>query len=555
MSFPTASAFLVGGAMTSLVYFLTPVIWDHADSAIPPTLTRETLLFGILACTGFLLAFLRGIQAIRLQNKLLLRKDEELVIHNQAISEHAIVDYSDPTGTIFDINENFAQVFGYSREEIIGKSTAVLYPEEKSALFEEILGHLAAGKTWAGEQTLVTKSGESRSMQCSIVPLNDSRGNHIRSVAIRTDVTASRRAEAYQQQTTLLDELSDEVFIICSVTFTLIYANAKARHHLAGINGWGEDEWKNKSVEEAFHNFDRTEFRDRVASLHDRTRTSLVYETDHMGEPVEVNVQIINEPFDKPAYVAVVRDISERKEVEAAKRAFVSTVSHELRTPLTAIKGALGLARAGVTGQLPERAQPVIDIAYRNSERLLLVVNDMLDLEKIEAGKMDFVCRTMDLAGFLKESMEINGGYGDEFGVSFEGEGLDDGPRQVIANADRLMQVVSNLLSNACKYSSPGSAVKIALSDAGIDWRISVTDTGPGISEDQRDQVFEKFSQVRPTDGKPRVGTGLGLSIVKAIVERHDGRIDFESDVGYGTTFFVDLPKAEIGSERKVAAE
>ncbi len=541
--------------MTSLVYFLTPLIWERADSAIPPALTRETMLFGILACTGFLLAFLRGIQAIRLQNKLLLRKDEELVIHNQAISEHAIVDYCDPTGTIFDINENFAQVFGYSREEIIGKSTSVLYPEEKSALFEEILAHLASGKTWAGEQTLVTKSGESRSMQCSIVPLNDSRGNHIRSIAIRTDVTASRRAEAYQQQTTLLDELSDEVFIICSVTFTLIYANAKARHHLAEVNGWSQDEWKNKSVEEAFTHFDRTKFRERVASLHDRTKTSLVYETDHMEQPAEVNVQIINEPFDKPAYVAVVRDISERKEVEAAKRAFVSTVSHELRTPLTAIKGALGLARAGVTGQLPERAQPVIDIAYRNSERLLLVVNDMLDLEKIEAGKMDFVCRTMDLAGFLKEAMEINGGYGDEFGVSFEGEGLNDGPREVIANADRLMQVVSNLLSNACKYSSPGSAVKIALSDAGIDWRISVTDTGPGISEDQRDQVFEKFSQVRPTDGKPRVGTGLGLSIVKAIVERHDGRIDFESDVGCGTTFFVDLPKAEIGSERKVAAE
>lgn len=240
-------------------------------------------------------------------------------------------------------------------------------------------------------------------------------------------------------------------------------------------------------------------------------------------------------------FVGTVTDISERKSAEQAKNEFISTVSHELRTPLTSIKGSLGLVRSGVIGELPDKLISMVDIAYNNSDRLVRLINDILDVEKIAAGKMEFRMEPLNLAGLLEQALVANKAYGEEHNVTF---GLDSTVPEAMVNGDqdRLMQVLTNLISNASKYSPAGGEIEISLERRAENYRISVTDHGAGIPPEFQSKVFERFSQADSSDTRLRGGTGLGLNITKAIVEQHGGTIGFVSEVGVGTTFFVDLP-------------
>ena len=240
--------------------------------------------------------------------------------------------------------------------------------------------------------------------------------------------------------------------------------------------------------------------------------------------------------------LGVVHDITERTLLDKSKSEFISTVSHELRTPLTSIKGSLGLIKSGAIGDLPDKIQSMLDIAYNNSERLVLLINDILDIEKIEAGKMNFIIKPMSIALLIKEVLKANKGYGDEHGITFVCPNCDE---DILVNGDsnRLMQVLSNLMSNAAKFSPDGGKVELSVIREGGSIRINVKDYGPGIPEAFRESIFKKFTQADASDTRQKGGTGLGLSITKAIVEQHDGTIGFETEVGKGTTFFIDLPK------------
>jgi PAS domain S-box-containing protein len=237
-----------------------------------------------------------------------------------------------------------------------------------------------------------------------------------------------------------------------------------------------------------------------------------------------------------------ITDVTERKEIERAKSEFVSTVSHELRTPLTSIKGSLGLIKSGVIGDLPGKLQSMLDIAYNNSDRLVLLINDILDMEKIEAGKMDFHMKPVEMQSLVDEAIEANRGYGDEHGVSFVRSGKSE-QMLAMADKDRLMQVLANLMSNAAKFSPEGEKVVLSISRQAGDIRIEVEDKGPGIPEEFRTKIFEKFSQADSSDTRKIGGTGLGLSITRAIVEKHNGTLDFETETGKGSTFFISLPE------------
>jgi PAS domain S-box-containing protein len=235
-------------------------------------------------------------------------------------------------------------------------------------------------------------------------------------------------------------------------------------------------------------------------------------------------------------------DITERKKVERLKNEFVSTVSHELRTPLTAIRGALSLLGGSAVGELTERAKIMIDIAYKNSDRLMRLINDILDIEKIEADRTDFRLRPIALALLLEQAIEANRPYGEQLGVTFR---LEPTPLDMIVNVDpdRLIQVLTNLCSNAAKFSPAGTVVDISAARIGTSIRIAVADQGFGIPEAFRDRVFQKFAQADSSDTRKKGGTGLGLSISKALVEKLGGLISFETQVDTGTTFYVELPE------------
>jgi len=240
------------------------------------------------------------------------------------------------------------------------------------------------------------------------------------------------------------------------------------------------------------------------------------------------------------------RDVTERKAIERMKNEFVSTVSHELRTPLTSIVGSLGLIAGGVVGEIPQRAQALVAIAHKNSERLIRLVNDMLDIEKIESGKMAFKFEALELVPLVERSLLDNQPFADEFGVRLELQShLVPTSMKIDGDSDRLLQVFTNLLSNAVKFSPHGGTVTVAITcpdDQSDRVRIAVTDQGPGIPEEFRSRLFEKFAQADSTGARKKGGTGLGLSITRAIVEMHQGTIEYSSAAENGTTFIVELP-------------
>lgn len=240
--------------------------------------------------------------------------------------------------------------------------------------------------------------------------------------------------------------------------------------------------------------------------------------------------------------VAVVRDITDRRRVEELKKEFVSTVSHELRTPLTSIAGSLGLLAGGAAGSLSERASRLIGIAHSNSLRLVRLINDILDVEKLESGQINLDLQPLDLRDVAVRSIDTVRGYAHELGVSLE---LAEGPSApVLGDADRLVQVVVNLLSNAAKFSPSRGTVKVVVLPEARIVRLSVRDDGPGVPETFRARIFTRFAQADGSDTRQKGGTGLGLAIAKEIAERHGGRLWFESAPGDGATFHLDLPMA-----------
>ena len=257
--------------------------------------------------------------------------------------------------------------------------------------------------------------------------------------------------------------------------------------------------------------------------------------------PIELTISQVK-LSNRCIYTGIIRDVTERMKLDQMKREFVSVVSHELRTPLTSIRGSLSLLNTAAVGELPPRARSMISIGLQNSERLLRLINDILDIEKIEFGKMEFTFEPIRVRALIQAAEEEHRAYLDQFKISLQ---IDENARHnVVVQGDhgRLMQVLANLISNAVKYSPDNGTVTIGTDIRKDTIRIWVKDQGPGIPESFRDRIFQKFSQADSSDTRQKDGTGLGLSIAKAIVECHGGTINFETAEGKGTTFYFDLP-------------
>lgn len=240
-------------------------------------------------------------------------------------------------------------------------------------------------------------------------------------------------------------------------------------------------------------------------------------------------------------FVGVVRDLSEQKRLEKMKNEFVSTVSHELRTPLTAIQGSLALIKSGVMGELNEKVEPLIQMALNNSERLILLINDILDLEKIQSGKMEFDFEEYDVVSLIDESIKMNQGYADKYNVQLSfASNIEEA--KIYVDKNRFHQIMSNLLSNAIKFSPENGVVEVVVSQNEDNVKVEVADKGSGIDDKFKKVIFQKFAQADASNTKQKGGTGLGLNITKAMVENMGGDIGFESEIGKGTTFYLTFP-------------
>ena len=235
-------------------------------------------------------------------------------------------------------------------------------------------------------------------------------------------------------------------------------------------------------------------------------------------------------------------DITELKRINRMKTEFISTVSHELRTPLTSIRGSLGLVLGGVAGELPDTVKTLVDIANKNCERLIRLINDILDSEKIESGKMRLELKVVNMAQLVQQAMAANEGFADHHGVKLVLQ-APNASLQSSVDSDRLVQVVTNLLSNAVKFSPPEGTVTVKVLRVAQGVRVEVVDCGPGIPEDFRDRIFQKFSQADASDSRQKGGTGLGLNISQALVHKMGGQIGFASRTGAGSTFFFEFPE------------
>ncbi len=242
------------------------------------------------------------------------------------------------------------------------------------------------------------------------------------------------------------------------------------------------------------------------------------------------------------SYCAILRDITYRKQMDIMKDEFVSTVNHELRTPLTSIYGSLRILRHKAAPSLDQKSGRLLQVAENNCERLTHLVNDILDLEKIASGKLDYRMEAVALCPLVADVVDRYGSIADQRGVRFETD-LGAPDAHVLLDSARFNQALVNLLSNAAKFSSPGDAVRISVAAAGPGAvRVSVADNGPGIPESFRDKVFERFAQADSSSTRAAEGTGLGLNITKTLIEAFGGQVSFDTVLGAGTQFHFDLP-------------
>ena len=240
-------------------------------------------------------------------------------------------------------------------------------------------------------------------------------------------------------------------------------------------------------------------------------------------------------------YTLVVRDLTERRQMARMKDEFLATVSHELRTPLTSVLGALGLLASGAAGVLPKAAVPLAEVAKRNGERLSRLIDDILDLTKLEGNQLLLQLRPVYLEPLLREALATNQGYAQRVGVHLSLE-VPEGSPQVRLDTDRFLQVMANLLSNAIKHSPTDDTVSVVLTWTDTVVRVRVLDRGPGIDPKFRARMFEKFSQADGSDQRAKGGTGLGLYISRLLVERMGGKVLVDSVAGEGATFIIELP-------------
>lgn len=366
------------------------------------------------------------------------------------------------------------------------------------------------------------------------------------SLVIIAHLLGRRRAER-----ALADTLARHRAILASAMDAIVTIGASGRIETSNpattrMFGWTQDELNARPVADLFAVGEDMEpvgalrLLEANAAAGGRAAEFTGRRKDGSSFPIDVAVGQMR-ASDGNRLVAILHDVTERKRADIAKNEFVSTVSHELRTPLTSISGSLGLLDGGAAGPLPETAKRLVTIAHQNTRRLVRLINDILDIEKMQSSSVTFARAPVSMADVAREAVEQNMGFASQHDVRLELTTCDL-DTTVVGDHDRLIQVLTNLISNAVKFSAPKGVVELNVDRQDDMVRLSVQDHGMGIPPSFRASMFTRFAQADNSDTRQRGGTGLGLAIVKEIVDHHNGRVSFETEEGVGTTFHVDLP-------------
>lgn len=321
----------------------------------------------------------------------------------------------------------------------------------------------------------------------------------------------------------------------------------KVNKALCQLLGYTEDDLLANDIASITHPDDREEDAHQLTDIWLEKEGVRQYEKRFMhfrGHVITVlqSVSLVRHPDGKPNYLVLqMADLTEARKMDRMKSEFVSTVSHELRTPLTSIRGSLGLVTQPFAAQLTDAGQELVEIAAENCERLIALINDILDIDKIASGEMRLDMKAHDVTVLIDQTIKANLGYADKFGITIE-RGDVPSNRYINVDQDRFVQILSNLISNGIKFSGESTHVNLSAreTEAGT-VRISVTDHGTGIPEEFRYRIFGKFAQADSSTARSKNGTGLGLHISRQLVERMNGTIGFDSEIGVGSTFWIEF--------------
>lgn len=521
--------------------------WQTGDGSLRRIAWSATALLDEQNQVAFIIA--TGIDVTQQREAEATLRESEARYRQLIESALGMVFTHDEEGIILSINIHGAESLGYEIDEMLGEPLVDFVAEDSKMAFEEYMDKVLIGGAAQGEFDLCHRNGETRvvAYRNRVVAIE---GRAVYVLGFGIDITEKVSAEGSlrvlrQQSDSILTSVGDGILGI-DLNGTITVVNPAA----AQILGYKASELHGKNMHETVHH---TASDGTLNPLHN----SHIQEAVHRSEPVRVSDEIFwrkdgsSIPVDyiatpllqdgSPAGVVVAfADITARRELDRMKDEFVSTVSHELRTPLTSLRAALGMLSSGVLQTRPEKVQQMLDIAVGNTDRLVNLVNDILELERIGSGKAELHQTMCSIDELCRKAAKLQQTSAAKSGIRFKFQADEV---MVWADPDRILQTLTNLISNAIKFSPPKSEISlIARYQFDGDARVEVQDQGRGIPSDKLQLIFERFQQVDASDSRAMGGTGLGLAICKSIIQQHGGNMWAESELGKGSTFYFTLP-------------
>lgn len=441
-------------------------------------------------------------------------------------------------------SSNLKHLLGYNESEfppLFSSLESSLHPDEHDDVLAKIKKHLKDDLPFNMEFRLKHKDGG----YLWFLAIAQSKFNEfkkpIRMVGSLIDITERKDNEEYRLRLAAIVESASDAIVSKNIDGIILSWNPAAEK----LYGYSAEEAIGKSISMIIPEDGKKELNHILQTIKNGDALPC-FETIRKHKnglliPVELVIAPIKNSTGKVIGASVIAsDITERKKTDLLKNEFISMVSHELRTPLTSIQGSLALLASGSLGELSEKAQKILHIGKQNSERLIRLINDILDIEKIESGKMEFNLQPINIGTIVREAIDLNQAFAEKFDIKINL--VQAVAPYVNVDRDRLMQVLTNLISNAVKFSFKKSDITLTITSEKNIVKVGVTNKGPGIPNGFRKKIFQKFSQATNVGPQSVAGAGLGLSISKEIIEKFNGTIGYTSEINKETTFYFELP-------------